>query len=49
MFGVNSDPFHGIGSPRIGIPLTIVCAEPPTGGKMITSNFSRRFGVLRIT
>jgi len=45
MFGVTSLPFHGMGAPRIGIPFTIDCADPPTGGKMITSNLSRRLGV----
>jgi hypothetical protein len=48
-FGVKADAFHGIGSPRFGMPLTIVWAEPPTGGKINTSNFSRKFGVFRIT
>jgi hypothetical protein len=48
-FGVMADAFHGMGSPRLGMPLTIVWAEPPTGGKINTSNFSRRFGVLRMT
>jgi hypothetical protein len=31
-FGVTSDCFQGIGSPRIGRPPTTCCAEPPTGG-----------------
>jgi len=48
-FGFGHGSMNGVGAPRIGIPLTIVCAEPPTGGKMMTSYFSRRFGVLRIT
>src|SRR5581483_4588761 len=38
--------FHGSGGPG-GRPLTISCDAllPPVGGKRITSNFSRRFGV----
>ena len=37
MFGVRSDSFQGIGSPRMGMPLTIAWADPFSGGKMITS------------
>ncbi len=48
MFGVIEEPFQGMGSPRLGRPFTIDCADPPTGGKMITSNRFFKSAVSRI-